>query len=207
MQIGFSKKISETLLEDIFELIIKNIMKIYNSIILMFISFLVYSQSIDLINPKEEIGIDNWNIVNDNVMGGISNSDLYITKESNLMFYGNVSLKNNGGFASSRLRFNSGKLKDIKAFQLRVKGDGKKYKFRLRENYRSSNYSTDFKTEFGVWMNIEILVSDLNPMFMGYYSRNAKKLEIDKITSLGFQISDKQQGEFKLEIMHVKALY
>ena len=173
----------------------------------MFISFLVYSQSIDLINPKEEIGIDNWNIVNDNVMGGISNSDLYITKESNLMFYGNVSLKNNGGFASSRLRFNSGKLKDIKAFQLRVKGDGKKYKFRLRENYRSSNYSTDFKTEFGVWMNIEILVSDLNPMFMGYYSRNAKKLEIDKISSLGFQISDKQQGEFKLEIMHVKALY
>ena len=83
----------------------------------------------------------------------------------------------------------------------------KKYKFRLRENYRSSNYSTDFKTEFGVWMNIEILISDLNPMFMGYYSRNAKKLEIDKITSLGFQISDKQQGEFKLEIMHVKALY
>ena len=65
----------------------------------------------------------------------------------------------------------------------------------------------DFKTEFGVWMNIEILVSDLNPMFMGYYSRNAKKLEIDKINSLGFQISDKQQGEFKLEIMHVKALY
>ena len=97
----------------------------------MFMSFLVYSQSIDLINPKEEIGIDNWNIVNDNVMGGISNSDLYITKESNLMFYGNVSLKNNGGFASSRLRFNSGKLKDIKAFQLRVKGDGKKYKFRF----------------------------------------------------------------------------
>ena len=52
----------------------------------MFMSFLVYSQSIDLINPKEEIGIDNWNIVNDNVMGGISSSDLYITKESNLMF-------------------------------------------------------------------------------------------------------------------------
>ena len=91
----------------------------------------VYSQSIDLINPQEEIGIKNWNIVNDNVMGGISNSDLYITKENNLMFYGNVSLKNNGGFASSRLRFNKGKLKDVKAFQLRVKGDGKIYKFKF----------------------------------------------------------------------------
>jgi hypothetical protein len=44
-------------------------------------------------------------------------------------------------------------------------------------------------------------------MFMGYYSRNTKKLEIENISSLGFQISDKQEGEFKLEIMHVKALY
>jgi hypothetical protein len=83
----------------------------------------------------------------------------------------------------------------------------KKYKFRLRESYRSSNYSTDFDTKSGVWTSIEILVSDLNPMFMGYYSRNTKKLEIENISSLGFQISDKQEGEFKLEIMHVKALY
>ena len=88
-----------------------------------------------------------------------------------------------------------------------MKGDGKKYKFRLRESYRSSNYSTDFDTKSGVWTSIEILVSDLNPMFMGYYSRNTKKLEIENISSLGFQISDKQEGEFKLEIMHVKALY
>jgi len=182
-------------------------MKTYNSILIILMTLSLYSQSIDLINPQEEVGIDSWNIVNDNVMGGISNSDLYITKENNLMFYGNVSLKNNGGFASSRLRFNKGKLKDVKAFQLRVKGDGKIYKFRLRENYRSSNYSTNFETKSGTWTNIKILVSDLNPMFMGYYSRNAKKLEIDKISSLGFQISDKQQGEFKLEIMHVKALY
>ena len=182
-------------------------MKTYISILLMFVSSLIFSQSIDIINPVEKIGIDNWSIVNDNVMGGISNSDLYITDENNLMFFGNVSLKNNGGFASSRLGFEKGKLKNIKGFQIRLKGDGKKYKFRLRESYRSSNYSTDFDTKSGVWTSIEILVSDLNPMFMGYYSRNAKKLEIENISSLGFQISDKQEGEFKLEIMHVKALY
>ena len=175
--------------------------------LLIFVSSLIFSQSIDIINPVEKIGIDNWSIVNDNVMGGISNSDLYITDENNLMFFGNVSLKNNGGFDSSRLGFGKGKLKNIKSFQIRLKGDGKKYKFRLRESYRSSNYSTDFDTKSGIWTSIEILVSDLNPMFMGYYSRNAKKLEIENISSLGFQISDKQEGEFKLEIMHVKALY
>ena len=175
--------------------------------LLMFVSSLIFSQSIDIINPAEKIGIDNWSIVNDNVMGGISSSDLYITDENNLMFFGYVSLKNYGGFASSRLGFGKGKLNNIKAFQIRFKGDGKKYKFRLRESYRSSNYSIDFDTKSGIWTNIEILVSDLNPMFMGYYSRNAKKLEIENISSLSFQISDKQDGDFKLEIMHVIAIY
>ena len=109
--------------------------------------------------------------------------------------------------SGSFLLWDKGKLKNIKGFKIRLKGDGKKYKFRLRESYRSSNYSTDFDTKSGIWTSIEILVSDLNPMFMGYYSRNTKKLEIENISSLGFQISDKQEGEFKLEIMHVKALY
>ena len=31
---------------------------------------------IDLINPKKNVGIKNWNIVNDDVMGGISSSNL-----------------------------------------------------------------------------------------------------------------------------------
>ena len=48
-------------------------MKTYISILLMFVSSLIFSQSIDIINPVEKIGIDNWSIVNDNVMGGISN--------------------------------------------------------------------------------------------------------------------------------------
>lgn len=43
-------------------------MKIYNSMLLMFVSSLIFSQSIDIINPVKEIGIDNWSIVNDNVM-------------------------------------------------------------------------------------------------------------------------------------------
>ncbi len=30
----------------------------------------MHSQSIDLLNPEKNIGLDNWNIVNDDVMGG-----------------------------------------------------------------------------------------------------------------------------------------
>ena len=62
--------------------------------------------SIDIIYPKDNIGIKNWNIVNDDVMGGISRSSLSMNDENNLIFSGYLSLENNGGFASSRLSFN-----------------------------------------------------------------------------------------------------
>ena len=64
----------------------------------------MHSQSIDLLNPEKNIGLDNWNIVNDDVMGEyqhhISHNE---SDEKNLIFNGNLSLENNGGFASSRL--------------------------------------------------------------------------------------------------------
>ena len=71
--------------------------------IILLISISMHSQSIDLLNPEKNIGLDNWNIVNDDVMGGISTSYLSVSDEKNLIFNGNLSLENNGGFASSRL--------------------------------------------------------------------------------------------------------
>ena len=118
-----------------------------------------------------------------------------------------MSLENNGGFASSRMGFEKGILKEVKSFKIKVKGDGKTYKFRLRENYRSTNYSSDFKTLKNKWIEIEIKTNQLKPMFMGYYSNRSPKLNTEKISSLGFQISDKQTGNFNLEIMYVKAIF
>ena len=45
-------------------------------LIIILISVTMNSQSIDLINPKQNIGMQNWSIVNDDVMGGISKSKL-----------------------------------------------------------------------------------------------------------------------------------
>ncbi len=167
----------------------------------------ISSQNKELINTSNNIGLENWRIVNDDVMGGVSTSELYLNDDKNLIFNGNLSLENNGGFASSRMGFEKGILKEVKSFKIKVKGDGKTYKFRLRENYRSTNYSSDFKTLKNKWIEIEIKTNQLKPMFMGYYSNRSPKLNTEKISSLGFQISDKQKGNFNLEIMYVKAVY
>ena len=43
-----------------------------------------------------------WRIVNDGVMGGLSSSKAIVNDDNKIIFSGNVSLENNGGFASLR---------------------------------------------------------------------------------------------------------
>ena len=51
--------------------------------IFLFIFISMNSQSIDIVNPENDIGLKNWNIVNDDVMGGISKSYLSLNDENN----------------------------------------------------------------------------------------------------------------------------
>jgi len=171
------------------------------------ISVSMNSQSIDLINPEKNVGVANWYIVNDDVMGGISKSYLSINEEKNLIFNGYLSLENNGGFASSRLSFNKETLTGIKSFKMRIKGDGNIYKLRLRQNNRRASYSCDFKSLKDKWIEIDISLEDFKPSWRGYYYNDYPDLEIEEINSMGIQISDKQEGDFKLEIKYIKAVY
>ena len=176
-------------------------------ILFVLISISMNSQSIDLINPEKNVGITNWYIVNDDVMGGISKSYLSINEEKNLIFNGYLSLENNGGFASSRLSFNKETLTGIKSFKMRIKGDGNIYKLRLRQNNRRASYSCDFKSLKDKWIEIDISLEDFKPSWRGYTYSDYPDLEIEEINSMGIQISDKQEGEFALEIKYIKAIY
>ncbi len=46
--------------------------------------------------------MDDWLIVNDVVMGGLSKSRFILSDSNTAIFSGNVSLENKGGFASTR---------------------------------------------------------------------------------------------------------
>ena len=174
-------------------------------IIFLFFHSAILSQNVTMVNPSDNIGIDKWRIVNDGVMGGISKSNIYLNEVSNIIFAGNVSLENNGGFASIRMGFDGNQLKGISKFLLRVKGDGNIFKFRLTMNGSYANYSADFKTIKDQWMNVEIPLENFKPYYFGRSIR-APKLKVHRVNSLGILISDKQEGNFSLEIEHIKAL-
>jgi hypothetical protein len=146
--------------------------------------------------------ISNWKIVNDVVMGGKSTSNFYLNDKGLGVFSGSVSLENNGGFSSVRYRFNQ---KNIKGFQkciIKLKGDGKQYQFRIKSNkYYQESYKTMFKTT-GDWQTIEILLSDLIPVFRGQLLNmpNFNSLLLEEVS---FLIGNKKQESFELIIDNI----
>ena len=176
-------------------------------LIILLISVTMNSQSIDLINPKQNIGMQNWSIVNDDVMGGISKSNLSMNDKNNLIFSGYLSLENNGGFASTRHRFKEQTLASVKSFKIKLKGDGNSYYLRIRQNNRRASYSADFNSSKDKWTEVEILLEDFKPTWRGFTYSDYPAPDIEKISELGIQISDKQEGDFKLEIEYIKAMY
>ena len=138
-----------------------------------------------------------WAIVNDVVMGGKSTSTISINTEGNAVFKGEVSLENNGGFSSLRHRFDKLDVSKFKKIKIRLKGDGKKYQFRLKPSmFTQYSYVYNFKTN-GDWQIIEINLTDFTPVFRGRKlgMPNFSGTELEEI---GFLIGNKQQEKFKL---------
>jgi monofunctional biosynthetic peptidoglycan transglycosylase len=150
-----------------------------------------------------------WYTLNDNVMGGISNSSVVIDTEShNLSFTGAVSLENNGGFVSTRSQWTGYDLSAFDGIALRVRGDGNTYRFRIRTEETGSAiaYTGLFATEAGTWQEIYIPFSEMVPLYRGFFVSAAGSLDPQSIRSFGLMLSDKQQGEFSLDVDWINAV-
>lgn len=145
-----------------------------------------------------------WQIVNDEVMGGVSTSSFHVTN-SVAVFRGEVSLENNGGFASVRTLPTRLELREASGFVLRVRGDGRRYKFtaRMDTSFDGPLYQTAFTTKRGEWQEFHLRLEDFVPTFRGRVLSGEAPLDLRKLTSVGFLISDQQNGGFQLEIARI----
>jgi monofunctional biosynthetic peptidoglycan transglycosylase len=148
-----------------------------------------------------------WNIINDGVMGGLSRSRFEITPDNTAVFSGQVSLENNGGFASVRTVPRDYRLDGYTGIFLRVKGDGNIYSFRVRTDARFDgiSYRAKFFTEKDQWIEIRLPFEDFVPTYHGRILSNRPPVDPEKIQQMGFLIADKQKGPFKLIIDWIKA--
>ncbi len=171
----------------------------------------------DFANPDLDVQAV-WGALDDVVMGGVSQSGLQ-QADGMVMFVGNVSTANSGGFASVRTRnfeppFN---LSGWDGIRLRVRGDGNRYKFILRNSpgWDSVAYYASFDTIAHEWMTVDVSFEQFIPTFRARTVEQAPPLNPAQICSLQFMLSKFEHdgglnphfspGEFQLAIAQISA--
>lgn len=156
----------------------------------------------------KDTSADAWTIQNDVVMGGRSNSQFTVTEEGHGRFSGHVSLENNGGFASIRHEFDEPQdLEGTSSFQLRIKGDGKDYTFRVKSHDNNNYYfQATFPTKTSeAWETISIPFASMGAMHHGE-PVDVPNFTGDQAVEFQFLIGNGKEQAFVVELDGVEAL-
>jgi len=147
-----------------------------------------------------------WQAVNDGVMGGVSDGRFRITGDKTLEFFGTLSLENNGGFASVRTKPTELAIEAGDTIVVRAKGDGREYVLNIYTKSRrmAFSYRAPLPTTQDAWTEVRVPLEDFIPTAFGRRVQGMGPVEPDQINGLGFMLSDKKPGKFKLEVEWVK---
>lgn len=148
-----------------------------------------------------------WAAIDDAVMGGRSRSAFTETAEGTAVFRGLVSDENNGGFASVRSRPLGLDLSGRDGLRLRVRGDGKRYKLCVKNDaaFDGVVYQSAFEARPAAWQTVDLPFAGFVPTYRGRRLDGEPPLDSSRIATLGFMVSDRQVGPFRLEIASLEA--
>lgn len=154
------------------------------------------------INFGQDQAGQNWYVVNDGVMGGMSKSQLTITENSAIL-KGKVSLENNGGFASFRSPFQVFDLSKYKSVEIKYRSSGHDIAlvFALYKKWFEPKYKINLHETSGEWKTVNVDLSSAKEYriarITGAY---LKQDQLSQIIRLGFITNSKIEGEFQFEL-------
>ena len=157
-----------------------------------------------LFDFRKPTAAQQWRTVNDGVMGGVSDGKFKIANEK-MVFFGTLSLENNGGFASVRSRPTEVNLKAGDSVVTRVRGDGREYRLNLYvpRDFGRYSYRQNFKTKKDEWVEVSLPIDKFVATWRGRTFPD-QKLDPSKVNSVGFLLADKKAGPFTLEVDWIK---
>jgi hypothetical protein len=138
-----------------------------------------------------------FQVINDDVMGGRSSSRVLRTA-TGLLFEGDVSLANGGGFASFRAPLSLPA--DATALQVALRGDERRYRLVLRteEGSGAAQYQAPFVAP-RVATTLRFVAGDFVARFRGRLVE-APPLRLADVRVFGLLIGEGQAGPFRLEL-------
>jgi len=168
-----------------------------------FLLILLLMQPTTLFDFNPETSLDGWMVVNDGVMGGRSRSTLHLDESGHGVFSGTVSLENNGGFASIRLDCGNTSLKNAHSILLKVKGDGKRYQFRIRAQKTDYYAYIQYFETSGDWEEISLPLAEFYPTFRGR-RLSLPNFSESTLEEVGVLIGNKRPESFQLVIDSIR---
>jgi NADH dehydrogenase [ubiquinone] 1 alpha subcomplex assembly factor 1 len=156
-----------------------------------------------LFDFADPAGMRGWQVENDVVMGGRSAGKLARSADGHLIFRGEVSLENNGGFSSIQNNFAPINVSGYRHAVIRLRGDGKDYRFIVESDPNARHYYVAEFTTTGDWQEIKIPLRKMYPM------RRGDRLSIpdypaETMSQVRFMIANGRAESFQLEIASIK---
>lgn len=160
-----------------------------------------------------DFGADNqeWLIVNDGVMGGLSNGAVDIT-DSVMRFTGDV-VTQGGGFTSVRLRLDGDELEGSNRVDLRVRADDRTYGLTFEDearigprfvSYQADLILDDVGLDVDGWQVVSLSYDQLRPSVFGQ-AVDAEPFTPEQAVEVGIIIADGVDGPFALDVDWVDA--
>ena len=159
-------------------------------------------QLFDFTDPQ---AVDTWHAIDDRVMGGLSRSRLRHDPAGHAVFEGDVSLAQNGGFASVRSAPGDRGLAGAQACLIEVRGDQKAYKLSLLvdDGFDGVSYLAGFTPDGRTWQTLRLALAEFRASFRGREVPGALPLDPARIRQVGLMIAARQAGPFALDIRQV----
>lgn len=158
----------------------------------------------DFSDPSSATG---WFNQNDTVMGGVSDS-ASAWVDGHLVFSGNLSLDNNGGFTSTFGPINEqlpALMSGANAIVVTARGDSQTYLMQIRNN-DNTRYIQRFTTVADIEQSYILPIADfvsvdwrLSPI------AGAAPMNVANTVQIGFYLLDKQVGPFEIAISSISA--
>lgn len=156
-----------------------------------------------LFDFSDPVAMRGWEVEDDVIMGGRSKSTLSHDPAGHLVFRGKVSLENDGGFASIQNHFDPIDVSKYTHAVIRLKGDGKGYRFIVEAEKNARHYYVAEFTPSGEWQEIKIPLRTLYPV------RRGDRLDIPDfpgktLSQCRFMIANGRAEAFQIEIASIK---
>jgi len=159
-----------------------------------------------LLDFGDSRAVQGWHAIDDRVMGGVSHSRLRYDTDGHAVFEGEVSLAQNGGFASVRCEAGPLGLPGAVDCVIDTRGDGRHFKLSLftDDAFDAQSYQAEFTPPADAWHTIRLPLQAFSATFRGRTVPGSPALDPARIRQVGLMIAGRQAGRFALDIRSIR---